>query len=53
MKWQDGEFWMLTYKKKYDGDKSKRNFIAYADDIYSHLSLLVEIVDTYNKTSIR
>ena len=41
------------YKKKYDGDKSKRNFIAYADDIYSHLSLLVEIVDTYNKTSIR
>lgn len=39
--------------KKYDSDKSKRNVIAYADDIYRHLSLLVEIVDTYNKTSIR
>ncbi|MBE6327747.1 MAG: hypothetical protein E7077_11975 [Bacteroidales bacterium] len=39
------------YRKIYNEDINKRSIKAHINDIYSHLSSLVEITDLYNKTS--
>ena len=40
-----------TYKRIYNSDNTKRSIKIYANDIYSHISSIVELKRTYNKTS--
>ena len=39
-----------TYRGFYNSDNTKRSIKIYANDIYSHISSLVELKITYNKT---
>ena len=39
------------HQNKYNSDKNKRSIKSYANDIYSHLSSLVELKELYNQTS--